>query len=234
MEEDNSANCVSPDVVIVTDSNKDIVLPSAEPTLHPSVDLSKGTEKEQWQATLIALMAAQQQQIAELAKQTKIAMTASSGGSQPTPILPVVDEPMTHATTSNYATFKLTSYDPDNSAYAIHEWLEDATKLKDECSISDNLMIVKAGEALKNRGYRYCCEWRPIRRTWENFCADLITAFPDKETPGAKQAMTDRRNSKVVVSIVVAKDTNVIRVSKKHQPQFDRKFQNPQTKPSYL
>jgi hypothetical protein len=140
-----------------------------------------------WQETLLNLLAVQQQQIAELAKQTKMAIPSSSSS---TPNLPVAvaDGSNTHVSTSGhgYTAFKLTSYDPDNSAYAVSEWLEDATKLKEELNVSDNLMIAKASEALKNRGNRYCCDWRPIRRTWENFCADLITAFPDKETPGAR------------------------------------------------
>jgi hypothetical protein len=47
-------------------------------------------------------------------------------------------------------------------------------------------MIAKAGEALRDRGYRYYCDWRPVRRGWENFCKDLIVAFPDRETPGVR------------------------------------------------
>jgi len=140
------------------------------------------TGKVVWQETLIKLVAAQHQQIAELAKQTKIAI-ASCTTTQPTPSTFVADVPIAPAP---YTTFKLTSYDPDTSAYAISEWLEDATKLKEELNVSDNLMIARASDALKNRGNRYCCDWRPIRRTWENFCGDLITAFPDKETPGAR------------------------------------------------
>ncbi|CAH1111347.1 unnamed protein product [Psylliodes chrysocephalus] len=176
MEDENCANSALPNAVLDSDGGV------ASPSVDPNPELLKGTV--QWQETLINLMAAQQQQIAELTKQTKIAMMSSSS-SQATPNLLVVDGSNTQASTSNY-TFKLTSYDPDNSAYAIHEWLEDATKLKDELTVSDNLMIAKAGETLKNRGNRYCCEWRPIRRTWENLCADLITAFPDKETTGVR------------------------------------------------
>lgn len=178
MEDNNceSNNGVAPEVI----HEEEIVSPSVELPTEPP-------QSTQWQATLINLIASQQQQIAELAKQTKMAMMSSlvQPAPAPTPILPVADGLTTQASTS-CTTFKLTSYDPDNSAYGIHEWLEDATKLKDELGVSDNLMIAKAGEALKNRGYRYCCEWRPIRRTWETFCADLITAFPDKETAGAQ------------------------------------------------
>lgn len=184
-------NCVPSEVVEESAEEMGDAISSADSAKTNSL-LSKGAVV-QWQETLIQLVAAQHKQIAELAKQTKIAMSTSSG-LQPTPnqlVASVEDGAGSSAQApaapgSGYTTFKLTSYDPDDSAYAIHEWLEDATRLKDELNVTDNLMIAKASEALKNRGNRYCCDWRPIRRTWENFCADLITAFPDKETPGAR------------------------------------------------
>lgn len=46
-------------------------------------------------------------------------------------------------------------------------------------------MIVKAGEALKNRAHHDYCNWRPVSGPWENFYQDVIVAFPDNETPGA-------------------------------------------------
>ena len=84
------------------------------------------------------------------------------------------------------SSFKISSFDPDKSAYPIKEWLDDCTKLKEELKVCDILMIAKVGDALRHRGYRYYCDWRPLCRTWANFCEDLIIAFPDKETPGAR------------------------------------------------
>jgi len=133
----------------------------------PAVDPQQPNLK--WQETLIDLVASQQQQLVELTRLSRSATPASSA----------VEVPHT-------VSFKLTSYDPDNSAYSIEEWLADANKLKNEMNISDNLMIAKASEALKNRGYRYCCNWRPLCRNWQNFCDDLTVAFPDKDTPGVR------------------------------------------------
>lgn len=139
--------------------------------------------KVQWQETLINLVATQQQQLAELTRQSKMAIVPS-----PTPSVIEADSLNAHATMSGHVSsmFKLTNYDPDASAYSIEEWLADATKLKQELNVSDILMIAKAGEALKNRGHRYFCDWRPLCRSWENFCADLTIAFPDRETPGSR------------------------------------------------
>jgi hypothetical protein len=58
--------------------------------------------------------------------------------------------------------------------------------LKVELFVGDTLMIVKAGEALKGRAHEYYVDWRPVQRTWDEFCSDLTVAFPDRETPGAR------------------------------------------------
>lgn len=150
--------------------------------------------KTKWQETLINLVAAQQQQLTELLQHTKMASLPA-----PTPNVSGTDTANAQASTSSQASastsfvpgyvnaaFKLTNYDPDKSVYSIKEWLDDAAKLKEELKVSDILMIAKAGEALKNRGYQYFCNWRPLSRTWDNFCNDLTIAFPDRETPGAR------------------------------------------------
>jgi hypothetical protein len=125
-----------------------------------------------WQETLLTLIANQQEQIALLRKSN----TATAQASTLTP--------PTSLTT--WASFRLSEFDPDKSNFTIEEWLEDASKLKGELGASDVVMIAKAGEALRGRGYRYYCDWRPVRRGWENFCKDLIVAFPDRETPGVR------------------------------------------------
>lgn len=144
--------------------------------------------KTQWQETLVNLVAMQQQQLLELTNNmVSIAKSAQPafGGFN----LAGENNTGAHASTATpvlSASFKISSFDPDESAYPIKEWLDDCTKLKEELKASDILMIAKAGDALRHRGYRYYCDWRPICRTWASFCEDLITAFPDKETPGAR------------------------------------------------
>lgn len=154
--------------------------------------------KEEWQQTLLNLVAAQQQQLSELIQQNKMATspvpTPSNTGTDTSsaPASTSAGTASAHASTSAghaNAAFKLTRYDPDKSAYSVKEWLDDADKLKEELNISDILMIAKAGEALENRGYQYFCNWRPLSRTWNNFCNDLTIAFPDRETPGARAYM---------------------------------------------
>lgn len=144
--------------------------------------------KIQWQETLVNLVAAQQQQLAELstnmASMAKSAQSALGGFNLAGDHITSTHVPTVTPVLS--ASFKISSFDPDKSAYPIKEWLDDCTKLKEELNASDILMIAKAGDALRHRGYRYYCDWRPLTRSWANFCEDLITAFPDNETPGAR------------------------------------------------
>lgn len=136
-----------------------------------------------WQETLINLVVTQQQQLAELANQTKMAMSQAPLART----TPSSSDENAHASSSRHVySFHVTSYDPDKSAYSIKDWLDDVTQLKRELNVSDIVMIAKAGDALKRRAYKYFCDWRPISRTWENFCNDLTVAFPDRETPGAR------------------------------------------------
>lgn len=144
--------------------------------------------KVPWQETLINLVATQQRQLDELVRQTKMATFPASVSSASSPT-PNAERSMSapvlmpaHAQTS----FKVTNYDPSKSAYSMEEWLEDVTKLKKELNVSDLVMIAKTGEALKGRAHDYYCDWRPLCRSWDNFCSDLIIAFPDRETPGAR------------------------------------------------
>jgi hypothetical protein len=81
---------------------------------------------------------------------------------QPTP---VDSAPASVSVTS----FRLPGFDPDKSSFAVTEWLEDVTRLKTDLTLSDIVMIAKAGEALENRAFQYYFEWRPFQRTWQNF-----------------------------------------------------------------
>ncbi|EEZ97449.2 hypothetical protein TcasGA2_TC011280 [Tribolium castaneum] len=82
----------------------------------------------------------------------------------------------------------LSEFNPERSDYAIEKWLDIATKLKAELHIGDVLMIAKAGEALKGSAHRYYFGWSPVHRTWDEFCKDLVVAFPDCETPATTEA----------------------------------------------
>ncbi|KAJ3659374.1 hypothetical protein Zmor_011064 [Zophobas morio] len=137
--------------------------------------LSSPQVKMDWQETLVSLMAAQQQQLFELTRRTNMATeipTMTSGRTQPS--------------TSSVVSFRLAEFDPEENDHPIEEWLAVATRLKEEEYIGDGLMIAKAGEALKGSAHRYYCNWRPVLRTWDEFCKDLIVAFPDRETAGAR------------------------------------------------
>jgi hypothetical protein len=130
--------------------------------------------KVQWQETLIALIAAQQDQLAQLSRQSNTTPSATRS----------VDT--AHDMTSHTTSFRLAEFNPDTTNYPMEEWLEIATKLKVELLVGDTLMIVKVGEALKGRAHEYYVDWRPVQRTWEEFCSDLTVAFPNRETPGAR------------------------------------------------
>ncbi|XP_064214219.1 uncharacterized protein LOC135266831 [Tribolium castaneum] len=133
-----------------------------------------------WQETLIALVAAQQKQLSEMTEITRHSKMATG----PTPSTSATGEGSAQALANT--SFRLSEFNPESSDYAIEEWLDIATKLKAELHIGDVLMIAKAGEALKGSAHRYYCDWRPVHRTWDEFCKDLIVAFPDRETPGAR------------------------------------------------
>jgi hypothetical protein len=95
-----------------------------------------------------------------------------------------------------WALFRLSDFDPDKSNFTIEEWLEDASKLKGVLGASDLIMIAKAGDALRGRAYRYYCDWRLVRRGWEDFCKDLGGGFSDRETPSVRAFMAATLRSK--------------------------------------
>jgi hypothetical protein len=142
------------------------------------------TKSAPWQETLLTLIANQQEQIALLRKANTAGPTPSTSADGTLTAQASTLTPPTSLTT--WASFRLSDFDPDKSNFTIEEWLEDASKLKGELGVSDVVMLAKAGEALRGRGYHYYCDWRPVRRGWENFCKDLIVAFPNRETPGVR------------------------------------------------
>ena len=149
--------------------NGDQMEQSPSPSKRPRVD---------WQESLVLLMAGQQEQLRELTKQVKMAACTTE--------LPTSAQTEAPRTAASYVSFRLSEFDPDQSDHAIGEWLNVADNLKKEENIGDGLMIAKTGEALKGRAHAYYCDWKPIHRTWEEFQSDLIVAFPDRETAGAR------------------------------------------------
>lgn len=69
-------------------------------------------------------------------------------------------------------------------------------EIKKRTPVSDILMISKAGNALKHRGYHYYRDWRPLSRSWEHFCSDLIVAIPDRENPRTRAHIAATLNSR--------------------------------------
>ncbi|KAH0816469.1 hypothetical protein GEV33_006322 [Tenebrio molitor] len=57
---------------------------------------------------------------------------------------------------------------------------EDIVKM-----FKDNILNI-CSSVLKGRAHEYYVDWRPVQRTWDEFCSDLTVAFPDRETPGAR------------------------------------------------
>jgi hypothetical protein len=131
-----------------------------------------------WRETLVSLLANQQEQLNQLlSNQVNMAV-------EPTPSPPqsIMQSPTAQNLTSSTAAFRLAEFDPDNTGYAIEEWLDVASKLKVELNVGDVLMIAKAGEALKGRAHHYYCNWRPVLRTWSEFNKDtLLSHFQIKK-----------------------------------------------------
>ncbi|KAF7283470.1 hypothetical protein GWI33_000553 [Rhynchophorus ferrugineus] len=66
----------------------------------------------------------------------------------------------------------LSEFNPYINSWDFIEWFGYAIDIKNELGVSDSIMIVKADESLNGRAVTvncYCCEWRPIRRKWEEF-----------------------------------------------------------------
>ncbi|KAK9752147.1 hypothetical protein QE152_g4468 [Popillia japonica] len=62
------------------------------------------------------------------------------------------------------------------------EWLEDVNDIRIGQRVNEQIMILKAGQALQGKARKFYDGWRPSVRNWDNFEEDLLTAFPDYET----------------------------------------------------
>lgn len=82
--------------------------------------------------------------------------------------------------------FSLTSFDPDDTPFTIVEWMDDVSRIQQELGISDTLLVLKAGHALRGRAARFYQHWKPIVRDWDSFRRDFEIAFPELGTPATR------------------------------------------------
>lgn len=81
---------------------------------------------------------------------------------------------------------RLTSYDPDDTPFTMVEWMDDVTKIQQEFGMSDTMIVLKAGHALRGRAARFFQHWKPISRDWVSFRRDFEVAFPERGTPATR------------------------------------------------
>ncbi|XP_049818889.1 uncharacterized protein LOC126265706 [Aethina tumida] len=84
------------------------------------------------------------------------------------------------------AQFRLASFDPDDTPFTMVEWMDDVTRIQQELEISDTLIVLKAGHALRGRAARFYQHWKPIIRDWASFRRDFEIAFPELGTPATR------------------------------------------------
>jgi hypothetical protein len=90
-------------------SERDIEFPNSSTPKRPKV---------QWQETLIALIAAQQDQLAQLSRQSNTTPSATRS----------VDT--AHDMTSHTTSFRLAEFNPDTANYPMEEWLRGTNKIE--------------------------------------------------------------------------------------------------------
>lgn len=144
----------------------------------PSEDSVLGSTLLRMQATLQTLVA-------------EMAVLKSTSHNQPESL--IVESPLVSNVTPSPVTvtctevreplnFNFTGFDPNNSTYPAHEWLEEVNKIRIKYKVDDCLAIIKAGQALRGEGRRFYDGWAPLSRTWASFQDDFLTAFPDHES----------------------------------------------------
>lgn len=84
------------------------------------------------------------------------------------------------------AQIQLSSFDPDDTPYNMVEWMDDVTRIQQELKISDTVIVLKAGAALRGRAARFYKHWKPIVRNWASFRRDFEVAFPEQGTPATR------------------------------------------------
>ncbi|XP_044764435.1 uncharacterized protein LOC123320999 [Coccinella septempunctata] len=84
------------------------------------------------------------------------------------------------------AQLSLAQFDPDDTTFSTKEWIEEVDRIKLETGMSDTVVVLKAGQALKRHAAKFYQNWKPILRNWSTFSRDLEIAFPQKGTPATR------------------------------------------------
>lgn len=109
-------------------------------------------------------------------------LQAASLSAQPQSVTMPVSEGMSVAS----AQFRLASFDPDDTPFTMVEWMDDVSRIQQELGITDTLIVLKAGHALRGRAARFYQHWKPIVRDWTSFRRDFEIAFPELGTPATR------------------------------------------------
>lgn len=99
---------------------------------------------------------------------------------------PVPATPALDVVRSALAQTRLSSFDPDDTPFSMAEWMDDVTRIQQEIGISDTLIVLKAGDALRGRAARFYKQWKPLVRDWITFRQDFEIAFPEQGTPATR------------------------------------------------
>lgn len=111
------------------------------------------------------------------ATQAQMTLQSATRTEQVQPVAPTVPEITTAASQIRLATF-----DPDDTPFTML-WMDDVSRIKHEFGISDTLIVLKAGHALRVWAVRFYQHWQPIIRDWDSFRPDFQIAFPEQGTP---------------------------------------------------
>lgn len=84
------------------------------------------------------------------------------------------------------AHIKLSTFDPDDTPFTMTEWMDEVTRIQQEFGLSDTLIVLKAGDALRGRAARFYKHWKPIARDWVSFRRDFEVAFPEQGTAATR------------------------------------------------
>lgn len=99
---------------------------------------------------------------------------------------PVASTPALDVVRSAMAHIRLSPFDPDDTPFSMTEWMDDVTRIQQEIGISDTLIVLKAGDALRGRAARFYKQWKPLVRDWVTFRQNFEVAFPEQGTPATR------------------------------------------------
>ncbi|KAF7278386.1 hypothetical protein GWI33_008514 [Rhynchophorus ferrugineus] len=80
------------------------------------------------------------------------------------------------------------------------ELMENVTKIKQELSISESIIVLKARHSLRGRDPPFNQHWKPTVRIWMSFQQDFEIVFSEHGTPATPSSFhsfVDYENSKL-------------------------------------